>query len=368
VPDPPGTDHSKGQPRLPETGPEITALIPAHNEAERIRSAIAALRAQSRPPDDIVVIADNCQDDTPALAAAAGARVLTARGNRHRKAGALNQALDILMPALVDDHLILVQDADTVLDPGFLHHAVTALRPNVGAVGGVFYGAAGGGLLGALQRIEFQRYAREIRRRRYRADVLTGTATLFRAETLRQVKRARADGRLPGGEGYYSIASLTEDDEITKAVRTLGYRTISPAGCKVVTEVMPTWRRLWHQRVRWQRGALENLRHYGLTPVTTPYFLRQAAMGLSVLALLLYLAFAVWMLARGRPQITPFWTAVGLLFAIEKVVTARGSGWRCQLIAACLLIELGYDLFQHIVYLRCLHDFIRRRREYWYAT
>lgn len=344
------------------------ALIPAHNEADRIGAAIAALRQQTHPPDAIVVVADNCQDETARLAADAGALVLTTHGNEHKKAGALNEALDILMPALGDQDLILVQDADTTLDPGFLHHATTALVPQVGAVGGIFYGSPGGGLLGTLQRIEFHRYAREIKRRRYRADVLTGTATLFRAATLRRLKQARLDGRLPGGTGYYSLASLTEDDEITKAVRTLGYRTISPAGCAVTTEVMTTMPKLWHQRIRWQRGALENLRHYGITPITVPYFLRQTAMALSVLALMLYLVFTLWMLARGRPDIAPFWAAIGLLFIVEKTVTARGSGWRGQLIAASLLIELVYDLFQHAVYLRCLHGFLRRRQEQWPAT
>jgi len=41
---------------------------------------------------------------------------------------------------------------------------------------------------------------------------------------------------------------------------------VSPNACRVVTELMPTWRNLWAQRLRWQRGALENLGAYGLAP------------------------------------------------------------------------------------------------------
>ncbi|GGV12408.1 hypothetical protein GCM10010260_58850 [Streptomyces filipinensis] len=346
----------------------IVALIPAHNEADRIGAAIAALRAQSQKPDRIVVVADNCADATADIARRAGATVVESSGNRHKKAGALNQALDQVLHGLAGDDLVLVQDADTTLVPPFVASAVAAMGSDVGAVGGIFYGEAGGGLLGALQRIEFQRYAREIARRGYRADVLTGTATVFRVSVLRQVRQARLDGLIGGGTSYYSLASLTEDDEITKAVRTIGYRTVSPAGCRVVTEVMTTVPKLWHQRMRWQRGALENLRDYGWTRVTAPYFVRQALMGLSVLALALYLVFTAWMLARGRPDFSPFWIAVGLVFVAEKVVTARGAGLKSQLLAGTLAVELVYDLFQHAVYVRSLWDMARRREERWCAT
>ncbi|MGW3208643.1 glycosyltransferase [Streptomyces sp. NPDC001135] len=346
----------------------IVALIPAHNEADRIGAAIAALWAQSRVPERIVVVADNCTDATADNARRAGATVVESAGNRHKKAGALNQALDQVLLGLAGDDLVLLQDADTTLVPSFVASAVEAMASDVGAVGGIFYGEPGGGLLGVLQRIEFQRYAREIARRGYRADVLTGTATVFRVSTLRQVRQARLDGLIGGGTSYYSLASLTEDDEITKAVRTIGYRTVSPAGCRVVTEVMTTVPKLWHQRMRWQRGALENLRDYGWTRVTAPYFVRQALMGLSVLALAVYLVFTAWMLARGRPEFSPFWVAVGLVFVAEKVVTARGTGLKSQLLAGTLAVELVYDLFQHAVYVRSLWDMARRREERWCAT
>ncbi|MEV7817575.1 glycosyltransferase family 2 protein [Streptomyces flaveolus] len=349
-------------------GLRIVALIPAHNEAARISAAIAALRAQSRQPDWIVVVADNCTDATAGIARQAGVTVVETAGNRHKKAGALNQALTRVLDGLADQDLVLVQDADTTLVPSFVACAVEALAVDVGAVGGIFYGEKGGGLLGVLQRIEFQRYAREIARRGYRADVLTGTATVFRVSTLRQIRQARLDGLIGGGTSFYSLASLTEDDEITKAVRTIGYRTVSPAGCRVVTEVMTSVSKLWHQRMRWQRGALENLRDYGWTKVTAPYFARQILMGLSVLALALYLLFTGWMLARGRPEFSPFWAAIGLVFVAEKVVTARGAGRGPQLLAGTLVVELVYDLFQHAVYVRSLWDMARRHEERWCTT
>ncbi|MEV6212849.1 glycosyltransferase family 2 protein [Kitasatospora sp. NPDC051914] len=347
----------------------IVALIPAHNEAQRIGAALAALQRQSPAPDRTVVVCDNCTDDTALVAAVLGAEVMSTADNRDKKAGALNQALARLEPELADTDLVLVQDADTTLNPGFLRAAVDASTEAVGGVGGIFYGEPGGGLLGLLQRIEFHRYATSIARKRYRAEVLTGTATLFRAGVLREIHRARCSGRLGGGSGYYSVSSLTEDDEITKAVRTLGYRTVSPPGCEVVTEVMPTVSRLWQQRLRWQRGALENLRDYGWTRVTAPYILRQFLMGLSVLFMFMYLGYMLLTtLLFGWPRLSMFWACVGLVFVLEKAVTARKAGWRAHLLALTLVVELVYDVIQHCIYVQALWRFVWKREQRWCAT
>ncbi|MEU6491121.1 glycosyltransferase family 2 protein [Streptomyces sp. NPDC046984] len=351
--------------------PRIIALIPARNEHDRIAAAIAGLQAQTRVPDEIIAVTNNCTDHGATREAArdAGAWVLDLHGIEGKKAGALNHALDDVLPGLDEQDLILIQDADTVLDPGFVEHAAGGMRRRVGAVGGVFYGEPGGGLLGQLQRMEYQRYAWEIAKRGGRATVLTGTASLFRVRVLREVKAARIGGRLPGGTSYYTLASLTEDDEITKAVKTLGYRTMSPAACRVTTEVMVSLPKLWNQRMRWQRGALENLRSYGLTRVTARYFGQQIMMGLGAVAFALFLWLTAWQLILfGAVSPSPLWTAVGSIFVVEKVVSVWAAGWRSRLLAAVLVLELAYDLFQHAVYFRALIDLALRREERWATT
>lgn len=353
----------------PAIRPRLAVLIPAHNEQERISSAIQGLWDQTRPPDLIIVVADNCTDDTAAIAVEHGAQVFHTEGNRHKKAGALNQAIAWVLPHLDDRDLLLVQDADTVLDPWFTETALATFNRKVGAVGGVFYGEQGGGLIGLLQRMEFHRYAWELERSGGKAQVLTGTGTMFRAHVLREVRAARRSGRIGGGSGYYSLASLTEDDEMTKAVKTLGYRTMSPAGCAVVTEVMPTLPKLWHQRLRWQRGALENLRDYGWTKVTARYFAQQFLMGFGALS---FLAYLIWMTTYtslyGWPGFSPFWTAIGLVFVVEKTVSVRRAGPLAVLLAALMIPEMLYDLFQHAVYFTSLWGLVRRSEEKWVAT
>jgi poly-beta-1,6-N-acetyl-D-glucosamine synthase len=351
--------------------PQIIALIPARNEADRIAAAVNGLHAQTLQLDTVITVTNNCTDDhaTREAARVAGAWSLDLHQVEGKKAGALNLALDRVLPTLDDQDLILVQDADTVLHPGFVERAAAAMSRRVGAVGGIFYGEPGSGILGLLQRMEFTRYAWEIGRSGGKAVVLTGTATLFRVRVLRQIKAARIDGRLGGGSSYYSLASLTEDDEITKAVKTLGYRTMSPAACTVQTEVMTTLPALWSQRLRWQRGALENLRDYGWTRVTAPYFGKQIMMGGGAIAFATYLMFVALQLAYlGGLGVSPFWTAIGGIFIVEKVVSVWAGGWRARLIAAVLIPELAYDLFQHAVYFRALVDLVTRREERWIAT
>ncbi len=351
------------------TGPvTVTVLIPAHNEEESLPSTIASLRAQSPAPARIIVVADNCTDDTEAVASAAGVEVLASVGNTKKKAGALNQALRILLPELGDNDVVMVMDADTMLDEGFLDSAIkrfTADRALM-AVGGLFYGEEGHGLLGQFQRNEYLRYGREMSRRRGRVFVLTGTASLFRPRALRTIAELRGSS-LPGTPGdVYDTAALTEDNELTIALKSLGGLMISPAECTVVTELMPSWRLLWSQRLRWQRGALENIGAYGLTPQTMRYWAQQVAIGYGVIALGSYLLLIFLMIVSLDTWIWfPFWLGVGLLFMLERVVTVWRGGWRARLLAATLFPELFFDMFLNIVYIKGVVDISLGRRPDW---
>lgn len=347
----------------------LVALVPAHDEKDTLSESLSSLRVQFPVPDRVIVVADNCTDDTAAVAAGLGAEVVETVDNTFRKAGALNQVLDALLPVLADDDQVLVMDADSAVVPGFLAAATMWLRhhPGTGAVGGVFTGRPGGRLVGALQRNEYARYSREVQRRRGRAMVLTGTATLFRVTVLREIAEARGDV-LPGRHGsVYDTLALTEDNEITLAVKTLGHAAASPRECGVLTEIMPTWRDLWHQRLRWQRGALENLRAYGLTRVTLPYLAKQAAMYLGIVAITLFLLATALFAAHG--ELGPpdgFWLAVTSLFVIERIWTVRARGRRGMVLAAPIVVEFGYDLFQQAVFLRAAADALARRAAHWH--
>src|SRR5262245_49258519 len=54
----------------------VTVLVPAHDESRGILATIEGIKAQLVAGDRIIVVADNCTDDTAAVAAAAGAEVI----------------------------------------------------------------------------------------------------------------------------------------------------------------------------------------------------------------------------------------------------------------------------------------------------
>lgn len=127
---------------------------------------------------------------------------------------------------------------------------------------------------------------------------------------------------------------------------------VSPNQSSVVTEVMPTWKQLWHQRLRWQRGALENLGAYGLTPQTTRYWFQQLGIGYGAIALGAYFVLIIiTILARDQWVWYPFWMLLGLLFMIERVVTV----WRSTLFAT----------FLNIVFLKGVFDILLARQSQW---
>src|SRR5438128_10592788 len=69
------------RPQLPpesQAPPSFDIIVPAHNEAAGIASTVKSLLALDWPADKrrVVVVADNCSDDTAELARAAGAVVL----------------------------------------------------------------------------------------------------------------------------------------------------------------------------------------------------------------------------------------------------------------------------------------------------
>jgi poly-beta-1,6-N-acetyl-D-glucosamine synthase len=353
---------------------KVIVLVPAHNEAAEIEETLTALADQARRPDAVVVVADNCADGTEEVVARFAGKspleisVLPTVGNTDKKAGALNQALTAILPALEPGDFVLTQDADSTLSTEWIETALKVMADqSVGAVGGIFYGNGQNGFIEQLQRNEYVRYARDILRRKRGVWVLTGTSTLFRVSVLTEIADARGS-LLPGQRGQvYDLGALTEDMEITLACLTLGYRCVSPGACATTTELMPTWRDLWRQRLRWQRGALDNLRSHGVNRTTIPYLLQQLWAMVGFLVIVGYPALLAVSLAAGMSLTwQPLWIGIGVLSLAERVVTVRKAGWRGVMLTLTLAPEMIYDLFRFGVYLAGWRDTLFRRVAQWH--
>lgn len=335
----------------------VAALVPAYNEASTIAHTVRSLLAEG--VDDVVVVANNCTDDTADAADRAGARVVVMPVNPDMKAGALNEGLKHVAAPLV-----LVMDADTEIGAGYLRTALARLDadPGIGAVGGSFYAREERNLLQVMQGNEYARYVREISRRRHaRANVLTGAGSLFRLRVLKEVEAAREAGRLPG-QGVYRQDALTEDNELSLAILTLGYRIVSPKACEIRTDCPDTLTALFKQRVRWRRGAMEDLHRYGLTRVTAPYL---AKMLWSAFVTVLSVVYVGLLTTVQDWALSPFWVGVLAVCVADKWWTIRGRSARAQALSLTVVPEILYDLFQQAVLVRAVWDFGRRAPETW---
>jgi cellulose synthase/poly-beta-1,6-N-acetylglucosamine synthase-like glycosyltransferase len=106
----------------------MTVVVPAHNESTSILPTIRDVQAQLRPQDHLLVVADNCSDDTGDVARGAKAAVIVRNDpSRVGKGYALDFAISHLSRDPPD--VLIIIDADCTLSEGALQRlgaAVTA--------------------------------------------------------------------------------------------------------------------------------------------------------------------------------------------------------------------------------------------------
>jgi glycosyltransferase involved in cell wall biosynthesis len=125
----------------------VAVVVPAHNESPGLASTLKDIKAQLNPADRLLVVADNCTDDTAAIAAAAGAEVVERHDAKRIGKG---YALDFGIRHLSGDPpaIVVMIDADCRLGDGAIdrlaatcamtHRPVQALYLMTAAVGSGF--------------------------------------------------------------------------------------------------------------------------------------------------------------------------------------------------------------------------------------
>lgn len=127
----------------------VVIAIPARNEADRIGACLAAIASQPDAPTRIagvIVFANNCTDDTVAVAAAMAVpfpiNIITANLPPDRahigqaRRGANDAAIDFVNSAGMSDAIIAGTDADSRVAPEWLAALTTAFAADVDAVCG----------------------------------------------------------------------------------------------------------------------------------------------------------------------------------------------------------------------------------------
>jgi len=97
--------------------PRVAVLVPAHDEASIIRATLASITPQLQDDDRLLVVADNCSDDTAQLAREAGAEVVERHDAGLRGKG---YALDFGVRHLARQppDVVIVVDADCQVGEG----------------------------------------------------------------------------------------------------------------------------------------------------------------------------------------------------------------------------------------------------------
>ncbi len=248
----------KPKPHENEKINRLAVLIAARNEQTVIGSLLESIKAQNYPAEyiDVYVGADNCTDNTAAVAREYGAVVFERTDTRNIGKGyVLNYLLqNIKQSASRKYDAYIVLDADNILDPDFIkeinrtfsdgYEIVTSYRNSKNY---------GDNWISAGYSLWFLRESRYLNAARMAVGsscAVSGTGFLFSDNVLNQ-----CDG--------WNFFLLTEDIEFTIHNVIQGEKIGYAANAVLYDEQPVDFIQSWHQRMRWSRGYLQVFKKYG---------------------------------------------------------------------------------------------------------
>jgi len=237
----------------PSAGPPpvVTVLIPAFNEEKVIVATVERILGSDYPNLDVLVIDDGSKDHTAYITRSHfmnEKRVSVISIPNGGKANALNVGL-----ANAQGEVVVALDADTQFERTTISRLVRWFSdPEIGAVAG---NAKVGNRINMITRWQALEYivAQNLERRALSAlDTLTvvpGAVGAWRRDVLREL-------------GGFPADTLAEDQDLTVAIQTRGYRVQFDPTAVAWTEAPATVRGLAKQRFRWAYGTLQCLWKY----------------------------------------------------------------------------------------------------------
>ena len=225
----------------------LAVVIPAHNEAALIARCVASVAAsiQNAGDNEIVVVADNCTDETAERAGAAGSRVIVRQDAVLKGKGyALRTAFDQLQAEGFGAFLIV--DADSLVSPNLVSEARRRLSAGEAAVQ-CRYRVANDGASLRTRLMDVAFLAFNVLRPKGRsawgisAGIL-GNGFALRGDTLQKVP--------------YNAASIVEDLEYHLRLVAAGERVDFINAATVFGEIPTGGEAARVQRSRWEGGRL----------------------------------------------------------------------------------------------------------------
>ena len=239
-------DVVRGEPKLTVYShcPSVTVVLAGYNEADTTGPTIDTIHG-TYPRLEIIVVDDGSEDGmsqavTPYVQA--GIIRLLRKNDRGGKSSCVNFAV-----AESDSDIILVIDTDSGIERNTIWEIVQPfVNPKVGVVGGTIrVRNATRNLVTLCQANEYLHaifLGRQLQSRLGIMSCASGALGAFRREA---VERAGGWDVGPG-----------EDGDLTIKIRKLGYKAVFQPYAVCNTDVPITWRSLFKQRRRWNRGLV----------------------------------------------------------------------------------------------------------------
>ncbi|MBI2542746.1 MAG: glycosyltransferase family 2 protein [Candidatus Aenigmarchaeota archaeon] len=229
----------------------VSIAIPAYNEEDNIENAVNSLLNCDYPKDklEIIVVNDGSIDNTERILQKYVRKKLIKlidQPNRG-KGAALNNALKH-----AKGELFGVMDADTIVEKDTIAKLVANFTPrNLGAIMSAIKPFKVKSVLEKFQKVEYLLaiLARKVMDRMDTNYVTPGALSLYNKDIL---------GKLGGFDEH----NITEDLEIALRLRSHGHRIKASASAFTYTVVPKTLGKLFRQRIRWNRGFLQNIWRY----------------------------------------------------------------------------------------------------------
>lgn len=326
----------KEKPHKQTVSHRFAMLVAARNEGAVIANLLDSIRSQDYDPKliDMYVVADNCTDDTAAIARQHGATVFERFDkNRIGKGYALNYLISSIQNnANIEQYdAFMVFDADNILSTNYVtemnrtfsdgHQIITSYR-NSKNFGDNWISA--GYALWFLRESRYLNYPRHLMNT---SCAIGGTGFLFSREVLKEI-------------GNWKFFLLTEDIEFTAYSVIRGERIAFCRAAEFYDEQPVTFRQSWIQRLRWAKGFLQVTRYYGKDLVKGIFtghnrfscfdiaMSIMPAMVVTSLSFIINIAYAVYGSAKGI-DMSGQWASVGfmvlymyaLLFAVGMIAT-----------------------------------------------
>lgn len=240
-------------PSGPALASQLTVLVPAHNERDFVAGCVRSLLHQTYPRHlyRVLVIADNCSDDTAAIARSEGAEVIVRDSPRARGKGqALTWAISSMLADPQAPDAFVVVDADSTAEPRLLEGLARRYEAGADAVQGEYLALEGdGSKVAELRRAAFLLFNRVRPDGRAALGLpcsLMGDGMLLSRQLLERVP--------------WRAFGAVEDLEYSVQLRLAGVAPVFASGAVVRGPLADSARAAKTQRRRWLGGRLHVVR------------------------------------------------------------------------------------------------------------